>query len=233
MRPAPCGPTCAGQRRDLAREGRDGPIRAGGVASRPVESGIERGGGLDEIADRPQTLRTSGTKHVEDATGDLAAQPFRIGRSSVRQRQPGPAVGEARQAGRSRRIRGAQLPKPALDLTPTDRPQTDPNAARSNRRQQAFLVVGAENDGDSRGRLLEQFEERVLGVVVQPVGGLYDGHAGAALYWQKGEFRDQAPDGPGLGVGGTADPHLASGASGREPVEIRVVARGHLAAAPT
>ena len=81
-------------------------------------------------------------------------------------------------------------------------------------------------------RLLEHLEERVLGVVVEAMGLLDDHDTRPALDREQGQLADQVPDRARLRVAGLADPDLPAGPFGGEPVQVGVIARGHLPAAP-
>ena len=72
-----------------------------------------------------------------------------------------------------------------------DRPEPDPRAARPDRRQQAVLVVGAQDDRDAGRWLLERLEQRGLGVLVHPMRRFDDRHARAALERQQHELADR------------------------------------------
>ena len=61
---------------------------------------------------------------------------------------------------------------------------------------------------------------------------LDDRDAGAAFDRQECQFANEVADRARLGVGGLADAHLAARAVRREPVQVRVIARGHEPAAP-
>jgi hypothetical protein len=118
-----------------------------------------------------------------------------------------------------------------FDLPPTDRAQSNPNAARSNGRQQAFLLVGAEHNRDPGRRLLEHLEEGVLGVVVESIGLLDDDDPRPAFDGEQRQLADQMPDRARLRVVRLADPNLRAGSFRSEAVQIRVIARCHLPAA--
>ena len=75
-------------------------------------------------------------------------------------------------------------------------PRRMPEAARPDRREETRLLVGTQDDGDARGRLLERLEQRGLGVLVHPVGGLDDRHARAALDRHEDEVGEEVLDAP-------------------------------------
>ena len=203
----------------------------GRVAAPAGECRIERPGGLHQFADRGQPRLAARGEHVENAPGDLAAEPFGVGRTGIGQSQAGPSLGQSRKSSGPRGIGDAELAEPALDLPPAHRAQSNSDAAGSNGWEQALLIVGAKDDRHSGWRLLEHLEKSVLGVVVEPMGRLNDDDPRPALNWKQRQFRDQVPDGARLRVAGLADPNLRAGSLGGKAMQVGVIARGHLPAA--
>jgi hypothetical protein len=124
-------------------------------------------------------------KKVDQPAGDLAAQTGRFRSASVGQGKTRAAAGQSSEPRSRGRVGGAELPQPAFDFATGDRTEPNPHAARPNGRQQAFLVVGTQDDRDAGGWLLEHLEERVLGVVVDAMGLLHDYHTRPALCRQE------------------------------------------------
>ena len=100
-------------------------------------------------------------------------------------------------------------------------PRRNRARATGDGRQDRGRVVGTQHDAGFADRLLERLEQRVLGIRVEPVGGLDDGHADATLHGQQRQVRDERLD--------LADPDLVAGSFGREPMQVGVVAVLHLA----
>ena len=110
----------------------------------------------------------------------------------------------------------------SMSRTP-DRPEADPGAARADGRQQAVLAIGAQDEDDARGRLLEGLEQGRLGVLVHALGGLDDADAGPALDGQQGQLGDEVAHPADLAAR-PADADLAAGAVRAEAMDVGMVA---------
>jgi len=95
--------------------------------------------------------------------------------------------------------------KDRLDVSCADEPQAEPEAARSHGRQEARLLVRAEQDRDTRRWLLESLEQGRLGILVHPVRALDDGHPGTALDRHEHQLADEILDPAILRVRATDD----------------------------
>ena len=185
---------------------------------------IQRRRGLQQLPDSPESFVAPLREHVQQAAGNLAAQAFRVGGSGVRESETGPPAGEPGQPGGSGRVGRSRLAEPEFDLADAHGAQANPDATRPNRRQQALIVVGAEDDRDPRRRLFEQLEERVLGIVVEAMGLLDDRDSSPSLDGKERQLADQVTHRARFGIRGRADANLPAGPFGRKTVQVRVIA---------
>ena len=92
-------------------------------------------------------------------------------------------------------------------------------------------LVGTQDQADRRRRLLERLEERVLGVLVHPLGMFDDRDPMAAFDRQVGQLGDQVANTTGDLPKRIADDDLTARALRTESVQVGVVAAGDKAAA--
>ena len=156
--------------------------RAGAPAgSRRAQGSTKREGPREGGAGSRQSRRGPHVGQVEGDARELGPDQDGLGRPGVGEREPGSATGQPPEAGRGRWIGEAMVRDDGLDIARADQPETDPEAARADRRQEAVLLVGAQHDGHARWRFLERLEEGRLGVLVHPLGALDDRHPGTPL----------------------------------------------------
>ena len=172
----------------------------------------------------PPAGRRAGVEQVEQGPAELAARPERLRRVGIGEGEPGPTAGEPTQASCQRRVGSAALGEDSLDVPRTDRPETDAGAARPDRREEPGLVVGAEDDRDPGRRLLERLEQRAPARPRSSMGGLDDRDPGAALERQQGKVGDKVADAAELGASWPPITTWPPGPSGREAMEVGVVA---------
>jgi hypothetical protein len=110
-----------------------------------------------------------------------------------------------------------------LDVTRPDETEPDAKTTRTDGRQKASLLIGAEQDRDARRRLLERLEQGRLRVLVHPVRTLDDRDTRPALDRHEQQLADQILDTPVPGFWSTDD-HLTTRPGGAEPVEVGVAA---------
>ena len=188
-----------------ARVGRRGPSRSRTAARRgagPAGQQVEQRSGRSRRAPRPRRARGR-------ACGPAPGRPAAIRASRA-----------ASGGSASRRRRGS--PRSRGSATGPSRIRA---AARADRRQEAVLVVGAEDDRDAGGRLLERLEERGLGVVGQAVGPLDDRDARRRPRRAAARGRERG-DGPSRPPGRSRVPIRiwSPGTRRREAMDVRVAA---------
>ena len=124
----------------------------------------------EQLADARQPDAPRGGSQIEQRAGQLAAdRPPLPGRVRMRRRAPA-----GRRPGAPGDSRWARPPRRAPRAAPRSRAAraypVGPRDTRLDRRQEAVLIVGAEDqDRHAGGRLLEGLEEDVLRILVQPV----------------------------------------------------------------
>ena len=97
---------------------------------------------------------------------------------------------------RGRWIGESLVAQDLFDIARTDESEPDPRAAGSDRRQEARLAVGAQDDRDPRRRLLERLQKGGLGILVHPLGAFDDRDARRRPRPASGRARDQVADAP-------------------------------------
>ncbi len=195
------------------RGGRSAPARrswSGGRRVTRTEGRRQGDGARDRGSGRGQAGRWPGVGQVEQDARELGTDEDRGRRPGVGERETRAATGEPTEPRRGRRIGQTVIGQDGLDVARADEPEAEAEAARSNRREEARLLVRAEEDGHAGRRLLEGLEQGRLGVLVHPVGTLDDRHACAALDRHQLQLDDEILDASELRLGATDD-HLATG----------------------
>ena len=177
----------------------------------------DRGPGCGQAGGR------TGIGEVEQDTRELGADEDRRGGSGVGQRKTRTATREPAKTRGGRRIGQAMVGEDGLDVASADEPQAEPEAARSDGRQETRLLVSAEQDRDTGRWLLEGLEQGRLGILVHPIGALDDGDTGTALDRHEQQLADQILDPAVLRVRATDD-DLATRSGRPETVEVGVAA---------
>ena len=209
---------------DRLRGGRSAPARrsrSGGLRVTRTEGRRQGDGARDRGSGRGQAGRWPGIGQVEQDARELGTDEDRGRRPGIGERETRAATGEPAEPRRGRRIGQTVIGQDGLDVARPDQPEAEAETARSNRREEARLLVRAEEDGHAGRRLLERLEQGRLGVLVHPVGTLDDRHAGAALDRHQLQLDDEILDAPELRLGATDD-HLATRPGRREAVQVRM-----------
>ena len=176
----------------------DAPWRRGRRDGRP-EQRVELFGGREESGRRgeafraslPQTRSSSSRSNCSwrcTASGDVARARASPGRPL--ERRASPAAPDASASLSSSSIAAISRPGTAPRRTLSTCERTVGRSASSS--------PGAEHEHRAWRRLLEELEERVLGVLVHALGVLDDGDAPRALHRGERQLANQRPDGAGL-----------------------------------
>ena len=130
---------------------------------------------------RGQAGRRPGVGQVEQDARQLGTDQDRGRRAGIGEGETRAAAGEPAEPRGGRRVGQAVVGEDRLDVARPDEPEAEAEAARADGREEARLLVRAQDDRHAGRRLLERLEQGRLGVLVHPVGALDDRDAGAAL----------------------------------------------------
>ncbi len=178
----------------------------------------------EQLGRRCQPLRSPPTHEVEQLAEQPVVQDHRLGRSGKRAGESRSTPGQPGERSGTHRVETSFVLEQRGDLRDGYCGETEPSAARSDRGKKRLVVARAEHKHRARRRLLEEFEERVLGILVHALGVLHDRDAPRAFHRGERHLADQRTDGARLRCSAFADADLPARAGRRHTVQVGMAA---------
>ena len=184
--------------------------------------GRENGTVVDQFLLRGQAAAPVRAEQIDQRPCQTALGDDRVRIRGELQGSARASVGEPGKRCASRGVCDAALGEDLRELVRRDGTHSDAGAATDDGGQQLGRIVRGKHDDHRVGRLLERLEQRVLGVVVEPMRFLDERDPEATFERQQRELTGKSLH--------LADADLLSGALWRESMKVRVIAVLNLAA---